>query len=114
MSYTTEETLHFNFLVICGKPGFERAEMKRHLCDRTGKTFSQCSLERDKGSKTTTSLRLVKPKTATDRQKATGLLGFVIVPWNGVVFARVSFDKEKTMRYPLVFSNSLIKRVAPL
>lgn len=43
------ETLCFNFLVdwwICGKLGFEGAEIKRLLWDRTGTIFPQCSLEK--------------------------------------------------------------------
>lgn len=102
-------TLHFNFLMICGKLGFEQAEIKRHLCDWTGTIiFPQYSLEKDKGSKPTWSLRLVLSKTVS---KATGLLSFAIfVPRNRVVLDRVPFGKgEKKKPSASVCSNSLIR-----
>lgn len=46
---------------------FEKAEIKRHLCDRIGIIFPQCSPGRNKGSNTTMSMSLVVSGAVTDR-----------------------------------------------
>lgn len=100
-----------SYTVIWGKVGFSwKGRDDSHLCDKTGMLFPQHSLEKDKGSKSTRSLRLVLSKTVTDgQQQVAGLLSFAIaVAWNEIVLDRVPFGKEKIMFQALVCSSSLI------
>lgn len=113
MSHTTWEATALQLLAHLGESWLWKGRHERHLCDKTGISFPQSSLGKNKGSKSTSSLRLVLAKIDGVTSHRTAQF-CCCCTWEWSCPWQSSFGKERKMLCALICSNSLIIQVTPL